>query len=39
MNQIYSIHMNHKCVRRLMGELGTKAIIRRKRPYYAKKEP
>ncbi|WP_367987678.1 IS3 family transposase [Paenibacillus sp. Lou8.1] len=39
MNQIYSIHMNHKRVRRLISELGIKAIIRRKRPYYAKKEP
>ncbi|KAE8561525.1 transposase [Paenibacillus polymyxa] len=38
LNRIYGIHINHKRVRRLMGELGIKAIIRRKRPYYGKKE-
>lgn len=30
--------MNHKRVQRLMGELGLRAVIRRKRPYYGKKE-
>ncbi|QSF42845.1 IS3 family transposase [Paenibacillus tianjinensis] len=34
----YAIHMNHKRVQRLMGELGIQAVIRRKRPYYGKKE-
>ncbi|WP_342426794.1 IS3 family transposase [Paenibacillus sp. FSL L8-0158] len=38
LNRIYGIHINHKRVRRLMGELGIKAIIRRKKPYYGKKE-
>ncbi|AIK36863.1 integrase core domain protein [Bacillus pseudomycoides] len=34
----YNLHVNHKRIQRLMGELGIKAIIRRKRPYYGKKE-
>nr|WP_156510178.1 IS3 family transposase [Paenibacillus macquariensis] len=36
--RIYGIHMNHKRVQRLMNELEIKAVIRRKRPYYGKKE-
>ena len=35
---MHNLHMNHKRVQRLMGELGLKAVIRRKRPYYGKKE-
>ncbi|MEK4460589.1 MULTISPECIES: IS3 family transposase [Paenibacillus] len=38
LNRIYGIHINHKRVRRTMGELKIKASIRRKRPYYGKKE-
>lgn len=34
----YNLHLNHKRVRRLMKELGMKAIIRKKRPYFGKKE-
>ncbi|WP_338405848.1 IS3 family transposase [Bacillus pseudomycoides] len=34
----YNLHLNHKRIQRLMGELGIKAVIRRKRPYYGKKE-
>lgn len=32
------IHINHKRVQRLMGELGIQAVIRKKKPYYGKKE-
>jgi putative transposase len=35
---IYNLHLNHKRIQRLMGELGIKAVIRKKRPYYGKKE-
>lgn len=38
LKRTYAIHMNHKRVQRLMGELGLRAVIRRKRPYYGKKE-
>ncbi|WP_408007392.1 IS3 family transposase [Pseudalkalibacillus sp. A8] len=38
LKSVHNLHMNHKRVQRLMGELGIKAIIRRKRPYYGKKE-
>ncbi|MED5053540.1 IS3 family transposase [Anoxybacillus rupiensis] len=31
--------INHKRVRRLMREMGIRALIRKKRPYYGKKEP
>lgn len=34
----YNLHLNHKRIQRLMNELGIKAIIRKKRPYYGKKE-
>ncbi|AYF85307.1 IS3 family transposase [Bacillus thuringiensis] len=34
----YNFHLNHKRIQRLMSELGIKAIIRKKRPYYGKKE-
>lgn len=30
--------MNHKRIQRLMNELGIKAVIRKKRPYYGEKE-
>ncbi|WP_408007328.1 IS3 family transposase [Pseudalkalibacillus sp. A8] len=38
LQSVHNLHMNHKRVQRLMGVLGIKAIIRRKRPYYGKKE-
>ncbi|WP_094245389.1 IS3 family transposase [Aeribacillus pallidus] len=31
--------INHKRVQRLMREMGIQAVIRKKRPYYGKKEP
>ncbi|MGG1830970.1 IS3 family transposase [Cytobacillus firmus] len=34
----YETHINHKRVQRLMGELGIRAVIRMKKPYYGKKE-
>jgi transposase InsO family protein len=34
----YGLHLNHKRVQRLMNELGIQAVIRKKRPYYGKKE-
>ncbi|WP_102957083.1 IS3 family transposase [Bacillus thuringiensis] len=34
----YNLHVNHKRIQRLMNELGNKAIIRRKKPYYGKKK-
>ncbi|KLA29590.1 IS3 family transposase [Bacillus cereus] len=34
----YNLHINHKRVQRLMKELGIRSVIRRKRPYYGKKE-
>ncbi|PFA05100.1 MULTISPECIES: IS3 family transposase [Bacillus cereus group] len=33
----YNLHLNHKRIQRLMSELGIKAVIRKKRPYYEKK--
>ncbi|MES9752879.1 IS3 family transposase [Bacillus wiedmannii] len=33
----YNLHLNHKRIQRLMNELGIKAVIRKKRPYYGKK--
>ncbi|MDE8563661.1 DDE-type integrase/transposase/recombinase [Anoxybacillus rupiensis] len=30
---------NHKRVQRLMREMGIRTVIRKKRPYYGKKEP
>lgn len=33
-----NICINHKRVQRLMGELGIRAVIRKKRPYFGKKE-
>lgn len=33
----YNLHLNHKRIQRLMSELGIKAVIRKKRPYYGKK--
>ncbi|WP_412761543.1 IS3 family transposase [Paenibacillus chibensis] len=38
LKRTHAVHMNHKRVQRLMGELGLRAVIRRKRPYYGKKE-
>ncbi|WP_394557295.1 IS3 family transposase [Priestia aryabhattai] len=35
---VYGLHVNHKRIQRLMKELKLKAIIRKKRPYYRKKE-
>lgn len=34
----YNLYLNHKRIQRLMNELGIKAVIRKKRPYYGKKE-
>ncbi|MGM7683295.1 IS3 family transposase [Cytobacillus sp. Hm23] len=34
----YEIHINHKRVQRLMKDLGIKSVIRKKRPYYGRKE-
>lgn len=38
LKRTYAIHVNHKRIQRLMGELGLRAFIWRKRPYYGKKE-
>jgi putative transposase len=37
-NKTYGLHLNHKRVQRLMRQLGLKAIIRKREPYYVKKE-
>jgi putative transposase len=34
----YGLHLNHKRVQRLMKEMGIQSIIRKKRPYYGRKE-
>ncbi|WP_433959064.1 IS3 family transposase [Cytobacillus horneckiae] len=34
----YNLFIKHKRVQRLMSELGIQAVIRKKRPYYGKKE-
>ncbi|MEC3298320.1 IS3 family transposase [Bacillus thuringiensis] len=34
----YNLHFNHKRIQRLMKELGIQSSIRKKRPYYGKKE-
>ncbi|MFZ7943689.1 IS3 family transposase [Neobacillus sp. 19] len=34
----YRLYINHKRVQRLMGEMGKQAVIRKKKPYYGKKE-
>ena len=33
-----NLSINHKRVQRLMREMGIRAVIRKKRPYYGKKE-
>ncbi|AET59161.1 transposase insK for insertion sequence element IS150 [Paenibacillus terrae HPL-003] len=38
LERTYGIHVNHKRVQKLMGELGIRAVIRRKRLYYGKRE-
>ncbi|MED4946702.1 IS3 family transposase, partial [Parageobacillus thermoglucosidasius] len=35
----HKLDINHKRVQRLMREMGIRAVIRKKRPYYGKKEP
>lgn len=35
---VWGLHLNHKRVQRLMNALGIQAVIRRKRPYYGKRE-
>jgi putative transposase len=35
----YKLDINHKRVQRLMREMGIRSVIRKKRPYYGKKEP
>ncbi|MCP6684199.1 IS3 family transposase [Bacillus nakamurai] len=38
LKKTYGLHMNHKRIQRLMNELGIRAVIRKKKPYYGKKE-
>jgi transposase InsO family protein len=38
LEKTYGLHINHKRVQRLMNELGIQAVIRKKKPYYGKKE-
>lgn len=38
LRQKYKIFINHKRIQRLMNELGIQAVIRKKRPYYGKRE-
>jgi putative transposase len=38
LKRTYSLKINHKRVQRLMREMGIRAVIRKKRPYYGKKE-
>nr|WP_082866940.1 IS3 family transposase [Paenibacillus elgii] len=38
LQKVYGIHVNHKRVYRLMKELGIRSVIRRKKPYFGKKE-
>jgi putative transposase len=38
LEKTYGLKINHKRVQRLMGELGIQAVIRKKKPYYGKKE-
>ncbi|BDG30913.1 IS3 family transposase [Parageobacillus thermoglucosidasius] len=35
----HKLDINHKRVQRLMREMGIRAVIQKKRPYYGKKEP
>jgi putative transposase len=39
LKRVYKLNINHKRVHRLMREMGICAVIRKKRPYYGKKEP
>lgn len=39
LKRTYKLNINHKRVQRLMREMGICAVIRKKRPYYGKKEP
>ncbi|MFD6442364.1 IS3 family transposase [Peribacillus sp. NPDC060186] len=38
LDKTYGLNLNHKRVQRLMRELGLKAVIRKRKPYYGKKE-
>ena len=38
LRRVYNLHINHKRVQRLMREMGIRAVIRKKRPYYGQKE-
>lgn len=38
LEKTYGLHINHKRVQRLMGDLGIQAVIRKKKPYYGRKE-
>ncbi|MCY7784987.1 MULTISPECIES: IS3 family transposase [unclassified Bacillus (in: firmicutes)] len=38
LEKMYGLHINHKRIQRLMNELGIRAVIRKKKPYYGKKE-
>ncbi|WP_236695058.1 IS3 family transposase, partial [Peribacillus butanolivorans] len=38
LDKTYGLNLNHKRVQRLMRELGLKSLIRKRKPYYGKKE-
>lgn len=38
LKKTYGLHINHKRIQRLMNKLGIRAVIRKKKPYYGKKE-
>ncbi|WP_316572955.1 IS3 family transposase [Neobacillus sp. YIM B06451] len=38
LKKTYGLHINHKRIQRLMNEMGIQAVIRKKKPYYGKKE-
>lgn len=38
LEKTYGLHLNHKRIQRLRREMGIKAVIRKKKPYYGKKE-
>jgi putative transposase len=37
-NRTYKLRLNHKRIQRLMNQLGIRSVIRKKKPYYGKKE-
>ncbi|WP_368653707.1 IS3 family transposase [Ornithinibacillus sp. 4-3] len=38
LKKVYGLHINHKRIQRLMSEMGIQAVIRKRKPYYGKKE-